>query len=236
MNTREVCSLYQLTDAKGDGHQGVFVLGSFCSGERVAVSSQQTRALNLVHSLFAEKQLGPGSRVCVVGGGAAGLTAAAYAIAKEAVVTVLESHDLLWNLRGCRTRWLHPNLFRCWPHEDWKCTGTNFPVMNWYAGYASEVGELMHLKYLSFEAMQESRGSRRYLRYPGHQFARGIQMARVTDGWRVSWVTPKDSWSGGADARRGGESLLVGRYAGAGAALGKTDAVFDLRDGGWGID
>src|SRR5262245_48147354 len=114
MDTKQICELYELTNQLGVGHKGVYVVGSLCTGERVAVSSQQTRAINLVHALFSEKRLEKGSRLCVIGGGAAGLTAAAYAISLEAVVTVLESHDLLWNLRGCRTRWLHPNLFRWW--------------------------------------------------------------------------------------------------------------------------
>jgi hypothetical protein len=192
MKTKDVLDLYELTDETNQGYRGVFVIGSLCVGERIAVSSQQARALNLVHSLFAEGRLARGNRVCVVGGGAAGLTAAAYAITREAVVTVIESNDLLWNLRGCRTRWLHPNLFRWWPDPRWKCTGTNFPVMNWYAGYASDIGELLHQKYLSFEALQGSRSSRKRLKYPGHQIARGVRVHSCGGEWNVTWVPLTD--------------------------------------------
>jgi hypothetical protein len=192
MHTKEVCELYELTNQRGEGHKGVYVVGSLCTGERIAVSSQQTRAINLVHALFSERRLESGSRLCVIGGGVAGLTAAAYAISREAVVTVLESHDLLWNLRGCRTRWLHPNLFRHWPHPQWKCTGTNFPVMNWYAGYADDVGEFLHHKYLSFEALQAKRRSSRHLICPGHQIAHDIYVDKGSGGLKVTWTPLKD--------------------------------------------
>jgi hypothetical protein len=131
MSDADVCRLYELTGSLNVGHRNIFVLGTLSArSERIAVISQQTRAVNLVHCLFAAGRLAAGQRVCVVGGGAAGLTAAAYAIHKGAQVTVLEWNDLLWNLRGCRTRWLHPNLFRYWPHPRWKCAGTHLPVMN----------------------------------------------------------------------------------------------------------
>src|SRR5262249_47640918 len=103
---------------------------------------------------------------------------------KGILVTVLESLAGLWNLRGCRTRWLHPNLFRFWPDARWQCTATNFPVMNWYAGYACDVGELLWSKYQSFEALQtRNRG----LKYPHFQQAHDIRIEPHGDDWRVSW-------------------------------------------------
>jgi hypothetical protein len=81
---------------------------------------------------------------------------AAYAINEDAAATLLESRGLLWNLRGCRTRWLHPNLFRYWPYPEWKCAGTNFPVMNWYAGYANDVGDYLHRKFPDNRLMSRS--------------------------------------------------------------------------------
>src|SRR5262247_3697816 len=38
---------YELTNQRGEGHNGVYVVGSLCTGERIAVSSQQTRAINV---------------------------------------------------------------------------------------------------------------------------------------------------------------------------------------------
>jgi hypothetical protein len=142
------CELYEAT-ADGDGLPGVFVLGSLSHREPVTVSVQQARAINLVHALVPDR-LPPGSRLCVIGGGAAGLTAAAYAIVLGLRVTVLEQRKPLWNLRGCRTRWLHPNLFQRWPDDGWDVTATDFPVMNWYADYACSVGELLWAKYRAY--------------------------------------------------------------------------------------
>jgi hypothetical protein len=70
--------------------------------------------------------------------------------------------------------------------------------MNWYAGYASEVGELLHLKYQSFEAMQGLRASRSHLRYPGHQIAREIRVDGTSAGWNVTWRTLNDVGSANA--------------------------------------
>lgn len=177
--------LYELTDERGEGCRDIYVLGSLTpKSERLAVASQQTRAINLVHALSVEKRLKKGDKLCVIGGGAAGLTAAAYAISKGVLVTVLESRVGLWNLRGCRTRWLHPNLFRFWPDPRWQCTATDFPVMNWYAGYACDVGELLWSKYQSFEALQSRN---RVLKFPQFQPALEIKVEPRGDDWRVSW-------------------------------------------------
>jgi hypothetical protein len=158
MDEAETIELYEATDRDGNGLRNVFVLGSLCDrNEQIAVSRQQVRALNLIHALMdlprrrdTTPRLQPGSKLCVVGAGAAGLTAAALAHAHGVDVTVLESREPLWNLRGCRTRWLHPNLFARWPHDGWDVTATNFPVMNWYADYADRVGELLWAKYKSY--------------------------------------------------------------------------------------
>ena len=190
LSTKSTCHLYELTDGLGKGHRNVYVLGSLApKSERLAVASQQTRAINLIHALSVEKRLEEGDKLCIIGGGAAGLTAAAYAMSKGILVTVLESLAALWNLRGCRTRWLHPNLFRFWPDERWQCTATNFPVMNWFAGYACDVGELLWSKYQSFEAQQTRNGA---LKYPHFQPAHDIQIEPHGDDWRVSWCPHAD--------------------------------------------
>lgn len=151
MDVRETLALYEVVAP------GLFVIGSLCDpNEQVAVSVQQTRAVNLIHALTEPASPGVGARVaagssvCVIGAGAAGLTAAAYAMTRGLRVTVLEQRQPLWNLRGCRTRWLHPNLFPRWPDEGWELTATDLPVMNWHAGYADRVGDLLLDKYRSY--------------------------------------------------------------------------------------
>ena len=223
MSAAAVCDLYELTDSQNsDGHPNVFVLGTLSArSERIAVISQQTRAVNLIHCLFATGRLAAGKRVCVVGGGAAGLTAAAYAMQKGAEVTVLERNDLLWNLRGCRTRWLHPNLFRYWPDPRWKCVGTHLPLMNWYAGYACDVGELLLSKYRAFEASQSSRKNLR-ISFPGQQTARDTRVEPRGECWKVSWSEPE----GVGRSRREAEfdAIIVATGFGSEARLRDTEA------------
>jgi FAD dependent oxidoreductase len=149
---RELLGLYEATEG-GEGFPGIYILGSLRDpNEQIAVSRQQERAINLVHALCGPAgPLRPGRTVCVIGAGVAGLTAAAYAIKRGLGVTVLENRKPLWNLRGCRTRWLHPNLFALWPRPGWNVTATHLPVMNWYADYADRVGELLWSKYTSHD-------------------------------------------------------------------------------------
>lgn len=181
MKASECRELYEATDATGEGLRNVFVLGGFLHrSERVAIASQQVRAINLIGSLGLAK----GQQICVIGGGAAGLTAAAYAIDQGVGATVLENRAALWNLRGCRTRWLHPNLFRSWPHAHWQQTATDLPVMNWYADYASEVGDLLLSKYRAFERRQA------HWTYPAHrelQIVGDVRFEPAGERWRVEW-------------------------------------------------
>lgn len=58
LSTERTRHLYELTDELGEGHRNVYVLGSLAPrSERLAVASQQTRAINLIHALSVEKRL-----------------------------------------------------------------------------------------------------------------------------------------------------------------------------------
>lgn len=64
-----------IAEARIPGTNSVLVLGSF--EKRVTVYSQQVRALNLVDAILSENLVRPnGGKVAIVGGGAAGITAA----------------------------------------------------------------------------------------------------------------------------------------------------------------
>lgn len=181
-----LCELYEAT-AGGEGARNVFVLGSLSHREPVTVAVQQTRAINLIHALVPDR-LPRGSRLCVIGAGAAGLTAAAYAIALGLRVTVLENRKPLWNLRGCRTRWLHPNLFQRWPDDGWDVTGTDLPVMNWYADYACSVGELLWSKYRAYHRMQAAGASSDEV-----TLVRDARIEPAGDGWHVCYCLQGDN-------------------------------------------
>jgi tetratricopeptide (TPR) repeat protein len=119
------------------GEPGVFILG--CFERRVTLYSQQVRALNLIHALFAEKRLREGSRVGIVGGGVGGVTAAAGAAVRGCKVTLLEQEDEpLLLFRNNQQRWLHPHIYD-WPEPSSERAQAGLPVLDWSAGRAGDV-------------------------------------------------------------------------------------------------
>ena len=94
--------------------------------------------LNLVYALHKQRRLGTGSAVAVIGGGAAGITAAADA-ALGCNVTLLEKGDvLLPTLRGNHTRWIHRTCMT-WPCEGSERLEAGLPLLDWKAALAHEV-------------------------------------------------------------------------------------------------
>jgi hypothetical protein len=119
--------------------EGVYVLGSFA--KRVTFSAQQNRAFNLVWALSNQctNRVGPGRSVAVVGGGLAGITAAAAAQLLGCNVTLFEERGCLLHLQcDNMTRFIHPNIYD-WPESDARMPVTDFPCLNWSADFSSAV-------------------------------------------------------------------------------------------------
>lgn len=120
----------------------VYILG--CFERRVTIHSQQIRAFNLIHSLYATSyQPHQAPHFVIIGAGIAGLTAAYAALKKRARVTLIEQHPQpLALLRGCLTRWIHPNIYD-WPEPSSTDPITKLPAFNWRADYAGEVAKVL---------------------------------------------------------------------------------------------
>lgn len=117
----------------------VYVIG--CFERRLTIHSQQTRAFNLIYSLFKTDRLKIGHHVIIVGGGISGVTAAAAASAKGCRVTLLERKSRLMHLQqGCHTRWVHPSIYD-WPADENQTEKTQLPFLNWEAARAGDVVE-----------------------------------------------------------------------------------------------
>ncbi|HEY0557527.1 MAG TPA: FAD-dependent oxidoreductase, partial [Thermoanaerobaculia bacterium] len=121
-----------------EGHPQVFVLGS--QARYVTIYAQQVRALNLVSALAKSGYFSRSTRLAVVGGGIAGLTAAAAA-ARAGVgrVSVFEREPTVMRLqRNSEKRYVHPHIYD-WPFEKEPHTEADLPVLGWSAGIAAAV-------------------------------------------------------------------------------------------------
>lgn len=126
-------------------YQPLYVIGTFDTG--VTVLSQQYRALNLVWGLVssgrvqADYEKDTLKSIAIVGGGFAGLTAAAGLTKKQAnaKITIFERRDTLLPLQlGSDSRWVHPHIYD-WPLEGSESFSAALPVLNWTAARASDV-------------------------------------------------------------------------------------------------
>lgn len=118
----------------------VYLLGSLERG--LTIHSQQLRAHNLSWALarLHDENIDPFKKVAIVGGGIAGLTAAACLLAAtNARITIFERRtDICPFQQGCDTRWVHPNLYS-WPEENSRVPRATVPVLSWSEGRTSDV-------------------------------------------------------------------------------------------------
>lgn len=125
----------------------VFVLGSF--EQRVTVYAQQVRALNLVDAILSRGLLQETGSVAIVGGGAAGITAA-VALARAAprlkALDLFESRSSALELQHHSSRYLHPHFYD-WPNVGSDNPDAGLPLMNWTAGPAGAVAATLRAKF-----------------------------------------------------------------------------------------
>jgi hypothetical protein len=157
----------------------VFVIGH--GAPQVTVYSQQVRALNLIWALSRKAPL-EGQSIIIVGGGVAGVTAAAAAVLYGAQVTLLEHHDEFLHLqRGCNTRYLHPRIFE-WPNTNARRAGAELPILNWTVGTASEVATRILADYDRIRLDLEKRTNVKVKEITN---VRGVHISK--DGKTIQW-------------------------------------------------
>lgn len=121
------------------GSINTYILG--CTDRRVTFNTQQTRAFNLVWALFDGGKIKRKSSVSVIGGGLAGMTAAAALNLMGCKVTLYHDKKTLMNIQKANIqRYIHPNIYD-WPKAGCEDPHTDFPCMNWGAGTANQVFE-----------------------------------------------------------------------------------------------
>ncbi|KPH04380.1 hypothetical protein CO657_22905 (plasmid) [Rhizobium acidisoli] len=137
-----------IAEARIPGTNSVLVLGSF--EKRVTVYSQQVRALNLVDAILSENLVRPnGGKVAIVGGGAAGITAA-VALARTSPnlerLDLFERNSAVLSLQHGSRRFLHPHFYD-WPAADSDRNDAGLPLMNWTAGAAGDVAATLRAEF-----------------------------------------------------------------------------------------
>lgn len=111
----------------------------FAEQPRVTLRSQQVRALNLAYALMESGTLRPPAQVAILGGGVAGVTAAAALSHCGCKVTVLERRPGLIPLQsGSTQRFVHPQLID-WPQPGSERSEAGLPLLNWQAAPAGQV-------------------------------------------------------------------------------------------------
>jgi hypothetical protein len=137
-----------INEARIPGTQSILVLGSF--EKRVTVYAQQVRALNLVDAMLSENLVRPdGGKVAIIGGGAAGITAA-VALARTAPeldkLDLFERSTGILALQHGSRRFLHPHFYD-WPAAGSESDDAGLPIMNWTAGPAGDVAAKLRAEF-----------------------------------------------------------------------------------------
>lgn len=161
----------------------VYVLG--CLEERVTLYSQQVRALNLVSALVDEGIIKSKSKVAIIGGGAAGITAAAALALSVPDLKLLDVYerrpDLLHLQLKSPHRYLHPHLYD-WPGEGSLRLDAGLPLLNWSAGSAEQVANELQSQFESISDRNPLlRVKRRHNVEKVHAFPGGGCRVYVTD-------------------------------------------------------
>lgn len=118
----------------------LFVIG--CYDRRITFYSQQVRALSLVHALKDLGYLNSHPRIAVIGGGAAGVSAAAaFALVSNSNVTLFETAGELLSLQSTTARRrLDPRIYD-WPEYDTTDPIADLPILDWESGTSTSVRE-----------------------------------------------------------------------------------------------
>lgn len=165
-----------LSGAVTPGSSNAFVIGAYDT--RITFYSQQVRALELVHALHEQGRLKSGPRCAVIGGGAAGVTAAAaLALVSDATVDLYESNPDILALQSASTRRrLDPHIYD-WPTTNASDPVAGLPILDWKTAAAGSVRQDVKLEFEMLAATLDPRISVR----TGHSVRGVTPNARVLD-------------------------------------------------------
>jgi hypothetical protein len=137
----------------------VFCLGMFDT--KVTIYAQQLRGFNLAWALIESGHVPPGAELAVVGGGAAGLSAAVgLSSARDVRITLFEGLPHLMAMQhNNRNRFIQPNIYE-WPDVPETLT-VALPDLRWRSDVAGEIQRRILERFRQYETRIQVRHGRR---------------------------------------------------------------------------
>lgn len=123
------------------GWPSVYILGSFDS--RITFFSQQVRGFNLAYALQALGKIHAKASIAVIGGGAAGISAASALalLTSDTTIDVFERDECLLHLqKSVDRRNLHPHIYD-WPKKNSHESSAHLPYLDWSTASSSIVAK-----------------------------------------------------------------------------------------------
>lgn len=160
-------------------YPNLFFVGS-CD-RRITFYSQQVRALELVHALHLAQRFRPNDRIAVIGGGAAGLTAALALRTLERRVEVFEEAEELLHRQAGSPRMLDPRIYE-WPRAGALDVSADLPILTWSRGTADATRATLLEAFGRLEAIMATEQGALSL----HTGVRIASAERIGASWRVT--------------------------------------------------
>lgn len=165
-----------LAEYQVPGQPGLYVIGSF--DRKTSLYFQQMRALNLIWLLESAGKLAHRPRICILGGGIAGVTAAAALAARgQTGVTLLEKGPELLALQAHSQRPIHPHIYS-WPAAGAENPRAELPLLDWQAGTSADIAAGWAR---AFAALRQQTAIDVQLEAPA------TALERAEPGFRVAW-------------------------------------------------
>lgn len=170
---------------KVDSNYELYAIGLAENG--ITLYKQQVRALNLIYSLKVSGRLK--RSLAVIGGGAAGATAALAAASLGCEVSIFEQRPTLFHLQqGCDIRWLHPHIYE-WPAPGTDSPYAGLPLLDWEFGTAAEVAARLQRAWADARTKNNAMTIAEHYRASAH--VAGGSAKGVTVGWDNSILDPR---------------------------------------------
>lgn len=169
---QEYLDLFQLA-------RNQYIIGIFQQG--ITIYNQQVRAFNIFYALHHLNLINEDSRICIIGGGIAGVTFAAAALNAKLKVTLLEKGEVLIPFQSeSKQRPIHPHIYD-YPKPGSENPNAGLPILDWDAAHADEVREKILKQFKDIEQIYEDRKLNFHNHYHEHLSVKPITSIKYNE-------------------------------------------------------